>query len=298
MMNIFRLITLISFTTLLTALPAPLPLSSAAITAPQYQPDHLNSAPPAGSLAATTPPSLTKDALRAPKKPPQKCILICTHARCDLLCANPPSRTLTSTSTSPSASTSNDTQPVDTEDMLNTPDELTTPSTNNTLPPPNLDHHLSTASPVILTTPLPPGKDAIIFGQKTQDQKCAWYCSAGTSSCGEECWAVDDVTGVIGYTDGGADVGNDGGEFVKGAEEGESCEVVDKDKEGVGRLVVCFLPSASIENENGGGGEKGDSVGKGKGMSMSMTLNGMRCTLYWRDRMPHLVCRGTWIGID
>ncbi|KZM24976.1 hypothetical protein ST47_g3860 [Ascochyta rabiei] len=259
MLHLFKLLALLSLTTLILALPTgPPPLSTSATL--KHQPNHPNSAPPRKSLTV----ALSTTKLEATKRPPQsKCILICTHAHCDLLCANPHTTTSLPVSTSSANPTITNTTSTSSTASTNINTNITT-----TVPQPA---HLTISS-------LSSGMDAVILDPRSQTgqmQRCAWTCSAATGVCEEKkCWAAEDVEGAEGAEGTGAehvDEGETDGQGKGGGGGGGGggeCEVLDT--EGAGRVVICFLPS-----------EEGD----GK------AIDDRQCTLFWRGGMPRLVCR-------
>ncbi|UPX19204.1 uncharacterized protein EKO05_0009473 [Ascochyta rabiei] len=164
MLHLFKLLALLSLTTLILALPTgPPPLSTSATL--KHQPNHPNSAPPRKSLTV----ALSTTKLEATKRPPQsKCILICTHAHCDLLCANPHTTTSLPVSTSSANPTITNTTSTSSTASTNINTNITT-----TVPQPA---HLTISS-------LSSGMDAVILDPRSQTgqmQRCAWTCSAAT----------------------------------------------------------------------------------------------------------------------
>lgn len=156
---------------------------------------------------------------RKPPKPARnKCIAICTHAHCGLLCTNPGFS---------ATSTAN----TNINETINAVDPAKFPAT---------DLH-----PGQLSVPLTPGSHTVILGQKEVDfqtEKCMWVCSSDMLLCGESCWSADDAQGAA-VADGGILTEDEGMEKMT------ECQVVGKDE--VGRLIVCAVPVADGGNLGG-----------------------------------------------
>lgn len=112
----------------------------------------------------------------------------------------------------------------------------------------------------------------VVLGQKEVDgqfKKCAWFCNSVAVSCKEKCWNKDEPESAAVA---------DGGYIEDKAMEGSvKCDVVEKSD--VGRLLVCRPPATLRVRDDVKDGQKYKDMHK------------TRCTLFWRDRMPHLVCR-------
>lgn len=211
--------------------------------------------PRSSTLPATIPSTVFKNKRGAIKKSPQpKCIIICTHAYCDLLCISP------RVASSPFAETNtvnNNNVTANTANALNTTALLA--SVN--------------MQPDKIGIPLAPGTNMVVLGQKEIDgrfKKCVWFCNSATVLCQEKCWDLNEAESAA--------VANGGYIEDKAVEGSVKCDVVEKND--VGRLLVC-RPPAAIK-------ARGDDVEDGREYKV---MHKMRCTLFWRGRMPHLVCR-------